>query len=124
MKSPPHRISLVQAWRGDATSDTPGAQRSITRVFHAPPSGIGTSRIFLGIAFCTEAQANPEAIFLNDKRLTWCKLESTIRLDITESILPTNRLKVVVGDVNESQGSVTGASTQFGFNVWLEILEP
>ncbi|MBM3964445.1 MAG: hypothetical protein FJ308_05175 [Planctomycetes bacterium] len=124
MNSSVHRISLAKAWRSDGTSDTPGDQRSIARVFHAPPSGIGTSRILLVIARDTAAPANLEAIFLNDKFLTWCTLETPIRWDITESILPTNRLKVVVGNVSDPLRLVTGASTQFGLNVWLEILEP
>jgi phosphomannomutase len=75
------------------------------------------------IARDTAAQANMDTIFLNDNALTWCKLETPNRWDITESILPTNRLKVVLGDVGETQGLANGASTPFGFNVWLEILE-
>jgi hypothetical protein len=123
MNSSAHRISLAKAWRGEGTSDAPGDQQSIARVFHAPPGGVGASRIFLVIARDTAAQANMDTIFLNDNALTWCKLETPNRWDITESILPTNRLKVVLGDVGETQGLANGASTQFGFNVWLEILE-
>ncbi len=123
MSSSVHRISLAKAWRWEGTSDAPGDRRSIARVFHAPPGGVGTARIFLVIARDTAAQANMDTIFLNDNALTWCKLETPNRWDITESILPTNRLKVVLGDVGEKQGLANGASTPFGFNVWLEILE-
>lgn len=123
MSSSVHRISLAKAWRGEGASDAPGDRRSIARVFHAPPGGVGTSRIFLVIACDTSDQANMEAIFLNDNLLTWCKLETPNRWDITESILPTNRLKIVVGVGGENLGLADRASTQFGFNVWLEILE-
>ena len=137
MSSPAHRISLAKAWRGerssDAPGDAPGDRLSIARVFHAPPGGVGTSKIFLVIALDAAAPSEPapsvpthntvEAIFLNDNLITWCKLESPNRWDITGSILPTNRLKVVLGDMPGTQGLANGTSTQFGLNVWLEISE-
>jgi len=147
MSSPAHRISLAKAWRGerssDAPGDAPGDRLSIARVFHAPPGGVGTSKIFLVIALDVAVPSEPvpsepapsepvpsvpahntvEEIFLNDNLITWCKLESPNRWDITGSILPTNRLKVVLGDLPGTQGLVNGTSTQFGLNVWLEISE-